>query len=210
MLGILSKTPLPCLWFPRKRKGMLVIPGFYCFECCSECHSAIRSWSTGSRRNRLSASPGSDFHLSSFLWPPYLLLHFMHILPTLSSSSEMMQFCLRKQASFSNKPRYLLVAFLFISSDIGDSIFRLCLRAAHSVSTRGPRKMPRVILRDAKGSPRGQHERLSEVCAAKGSWFKNLSVTFTVLVSKPSVFQPLRGNEIFPPSTASLIHNSQI
>lgn len=77
------------------------------------------------------------------------------------------EFCLRKQASFSNEPRYLLVAFLFISSEIGDSIFRLCLRATHSVSTRCQRKMARVILRDAKGSPRGQHERLSELCAGK-------------------------------------------
>lgn len=115
MLGILSKSLLPCLWFPRKRKGMLVIPGFYCFECCSESHSAIRSWSAGSRRKKLSASPGSDFHLSSFLWPPYLLLHFMHILPTLLSSSEMMQSFVsgNKQAFQINQDTYWLPSFLF-------------------------------------------------------------------------------------------------
>ena len=73
-----------------------------------------------------------------------------------------------------------------------------------------PETNDRVILRDEKGGPRGQHERLSELLAGKkasdftsqydiqGTGFKNLHFS-----------QPLSRNEIFPPSTVFLIHNSQ-
>lgn len=166
---------------------------FYCFECCSEYHSAIRSWSPGSRRNRLSAIPGSDFHLSPFLWPPYLLFHFKHILPTLSSPLKWRRALseVASQLCFVNKPGYLSLAFFFIPSEMGDSIFRLCLRSTHSVSSRCQRQMTELFWGMKKVVPEVSMRGFQSSLLEKKLPISHLSMIFKVLVSKTFIFLSL-------------------
>lgn len=97
---------------------------------------------------------------------------------------------------FANKPGYLVPALLFIPSEMGDSIFRLCLRATHSVSTRCQRQMTELFWGMKKAVPKvGGTETHLELWKL----MSDLRVTFMALISTPSFFQPLRGNEMFPP-----------
>lgn len=174
---------------------MLVIPGFFIvFECFSEYHSAIHSWSPGSRRNRHCAIPRSDFQLSPFLWPPYLLFHFKHILPTLNSplkwhralSEVVGQLC------FVNKPGYLLLAF-FIPSEMGDSIFRLCLRSTHSVSSRYQRQMTELFWGTQKVVPEVNMRGFQSSLLERKLPISHFTMIFRALISKTFIFLSLWG-----------------